>query len=732
MKHRTLASLLLGWLLSGQVMASPMLYADYLNALDAPVSADVQQYVADGAQPERVMNIVLKQRERVDEDTLAVFIANLDAMTQSSDYQKYQKTLHQMSIQTLMEHGHIKAGIEAIERLSVDEQPAYHLLWVAGLTQMQQKEAAVSVFNNAALSRYDERPDDYLDLAQEMVVNHGVASDALRLPAGGETALAQKLVDFYDDNGIYGLSYHERERLLRWEPDAKVQQALRQRLVMFAQEHDLVQFEVEMMEEYLSEASIFPITDSDFVTLNAYSDTMVRYHADPRNPLRKTPETIEVLLAAQKLAGEQDAHSHLNYLKNRTYLYQQTRPEFYYTDVVELGVLTQERARIAGVYEATLPVERRRALLEGYFSIEPAQADADVFMATEYASLIAQCDEQVPALVRLMKAHQWVQASDVPAAYACFEGTDWDAMAPVFTPEVYAGLQSEQAQVAYAHAKQQGDELQVLTLAKESADSTLHLDAMLFAVTSAVITESRLSELDQLRTELALTPEQQLTVDGAMEAQLRSGDDTVALMTFLARTPKAHALELAYWSMDNDDTPAALTYAVMRLEQPDALSAYDEVKLVRYLDSVYETLSDAEQIRLSALPQASVRAMLALQAQETTLTQAFASSELSLPQAVQAALGEYQQWNTTLTASFSEANYTAQIWLLSQMERQFADYLSALAQDSDEAFGPVLLEQAAQHQQLSEQYLTQLLSLKVDGVFDLRVWMASAALMEEA
>ncbi|MCG9702271.1 hypothetical protein L1D19_19540 [Vibrio natriegens] len=719
------------FLFCGQMHAEPVLYADYLEALNAPISTEVQEYARQGMPTERVMNLVFRQSQKTDDETAAILLENATMLMAHPDYQRYLPMLRQVRIQALFVSGQLAQGIEDIQALPQQEQPPYCLLLAAAYLQLGQFEQAQRVFNTMTEAVFERDRERSLYLAQDMVVNYGISSDTLDLPGDGDEALTQNLADYYDDSGVFDRAYAQRKRLLDWMPKTLEQQPHRQTLTAYAHEHDLVPEEVAMMEAYLLSAVQDGILIGDIEIVNDYTDKQVVYYADPRNKHHREPEQIEPLLAAQRLAGQSSNVSQQAYLEHRLFLYQKTRPAFYYTDVIELAQLTEQSSLLTEAYQSTLPDATRQALLEGYFALPSPESDSNaLFMAKEYVPFIEQCDADMPALIRALKGHELAQASDIEQAQVCYDGLTLTTL-PI-DAEMLSGLQQEQTRVSYAYLKSVGDEEQALMIAQGSSDETLRFDAALFAVESQPLTPERVADLLALQTSLALTPEQNAQFEDTIATSLRDTDELDTLMTVLKRSPEAHAMELASLAMTQDEAPASVDYLLMRMAQTEPLAAYDEVKAIRYLDGQYAQLDAQTQQRVAHLPQPSVQTMLTYHQIETQLAQAFPETDAPVTEAVSASLNEYNRLKTLLSPVPAEPNYTAQLWLLSELDRQFAEHLSALTEQADDNVAQVLMTQVTQLSQQSEQSLRQLLSLKVEGVTDLRVLAAAMRLKEES
>ncbi|MGF1803968.1 hypothetical protein L4C31_01810 [Aliivibrio sifiae] len=718
MSNKLLLSLTLGVLLSGNVHSAPMLYADYLQALNAPVSSKIQDYVTQKTQPDRVINIMLSQSQKVDSDTASLFLDSVALLMVHPDYHQYLPTLRQMRIQILMLNGRIKEGIQNIENLDSKEQDRYRLLWVNSLLWTEQKELAVKVFNDVNRETYQQHKDEYINTGVDMTLNHGVLSQRFQLPEEGNNAIAQQLITTYDNMGAYDKALAERERVLMWTSDLVAQQHQRTSLVTFAKTHELIHKELLMMTTYLTiAAQKGEQFYGDVDTVHEYTNALVLYHLDPRNTERDSAWN-DTLLDAEKLTGQFDSNSRRAYLKNRILLYQDTRPDFFYLDLVELATVEQDRRLLSKAYLSTLSLPIRHELLEGYFSLPVVSDEKEIVMADAYAGLIEQCEDQTPMLVRALKGHQLLQTSSI-LAYQCFEPIIWSSLS--LSPQMQVSLQKEQEQVSYMEMKARGSESQMLSIAQGSHNSDMRLDAALFAVERQPLTASRLSELGTITEGLTLTSEQQKTVDNAIIDTLRQQGDMELLLSRLKLNPSANAMELAFGAMDQDATSEAVHYLVMRFAQPEPLSTYEEVKSVRYLDSVFSSLSLYEQGAVRSLSQDSVQTMLVLQNIESQLPGAFKENGLSTMDAVKRALTEFNQLKASLSKSVAEPNYTAQLWLTSVLNRRLAQFLVEQSTQADGRLQPILMKQSIQLKSQSDALLHQLLDLKLEGVTDVRI-----------
>ncbi|EHK2924759.1 hypothetical protein J7Y46_004648 [Vibrio parahaemolyticus] len=717
-------------LLCGQAQSKTVLYADYLEALNGPISAVVQEYARQGMPTERVMNLLFSQSQKADADTALILLDNVTMLMAHPDYRSYLPMLKQVRIQALFVSGQLTQGIAEIRALSPQEQAPYCLLLTAAYLQLGQFEQAQRVLNSMTDGVFEQDRERSLYLAQDMVVNYGMSSEMLHLPKDGDKALTQSLANFYDNNGVFDRAYVQRKRLLEWMPKALEQQPHRRTLASYAHEHDLVPEEVAMMEAYLLSAVQDGILIGDIDTINEYTDKLVVYYADPRNKNHREPKQIESLLAAQRIAGQSSKISQQAYLEHRIFIYQKVRPEFYYTDVVELARLTEQTSLLTDTYQPSLPEATRRALLENYFALSSSETDRNVlFMTKEYVPFVEQCDVDMPALTRALKGHEFVEASDIEQAQTCYDGLVLASL-PI-DADMLNGLQQEQERVSYTYLKSIGDEEKALEIAQSSRDEDLRFDAALFAVESLPLTPARVDELLALQTRLALTPEQNAQLEDAIAASLRGSGEFNTLITVLKRNPEAHAMELASLSMVQDDESASVDYLLMSMAQSEPLTPYNEVKAIRYLDSRYAHLDKKTQQRIAHLPQPSVHTMLAYHQVEEKLSQAFPETNAPITEAVSASLDEYNRLKALLSPVPAEPNYTAQLWLLSELDRHFAKHLSALAKQADDNVAQVLMTQVTQLSQQSEQSLRQLLNLKVEGVADSRIMLAVMRLKEE-
>ncbi|TON18642.1 hypothetical protein CGH62_25820, partial [Vibrio parahaemolyticus] len=190
-------------LLCGQVHAEPVLYADYLEALNAPISTDVQEYARQGMPTERVMNLVFRQSQQADAESAAILFDNVTMLMAHPDYQTYLPILRQVRIQARFVSGQLAQGIDDIQALPQQEQPPYCLLLAAAYLQLGQFEQAQLVLNTMTDEVFEQDRERSLYLAQDMVVNYGISSDTLHLPSDGDEALTQNLADYYDDSGVF-------------------------------------------------------------------------------------------------------------------------------------------------------------------------------------------------------------------------------------------------------------------------------------------------------------------------------------------------------------------------------------------------------------------------------------------------------------------------------------------------------------------------------------------------
>ncbi|WP_409590274.1 hypothetical protein, partial [Vibrio jasicida] len=716
MNKTILTTVILGGLLSGGVQGAPLLYTDYIAALEAPVSNELQQYVRDGAAPERVMNILLKQSQKVTLDSSLVFLDNVNFLLSESDYAPYQSTLHQMNIQTRMLNGDVEAGVAAIARLPSSEQSSYRLLWVSGLLQLNRTSQAVEVFNALSSEEFRHNKEQALNVAQEMVINHGVASDSLHFPEQGDDAFALLLANVYERNGLYAKSLDERFRRLSFIAEPSAQQVYRQTLVAFAKEHDLVRDERQLMEAYLVAAVAGEGVVGEKNYVNDYSHLLVQYYFDERNKAQQSLWSDE-WLEAQRRLSETDGVTQKAYLENRIYRNNAARPAAFYTDVVALGMLTQERSTIVNKYSASLSPSVQQTLLEGVFALPLKSDNTTLAMADAYANLIEQCDETVPMEVRALKGHQFVSHDELDLAQQCFSSVVWERVA--LSDNMISSLSLEQNQVDYMAMKQSGHSTAMVAMAQQG-DAAMRLDAALFAVEVEPLTSERLNVLGEVGVVLALTDTQQKDMNARINERLRQEGPSELLLSRLEQAPKENALALAYWFMSQDQDKEAIDYLLIRLEQPEPLADADEIKVVRYLDSVFSSLSQETQQRVRQVSNHSVQVMLQLQAQEASLASAFSIKEADMMVAIGQALAQYNQQRASL-ASAPAANASAQLWLLGQLEWQLGQFLNQQMAKAPDALKSVLNEQVKQREAQARYYVRQVIEQRVEGVMDTRV-----------
>ncbi|MFA0000192.1 hypothetical protein [Vibrio sp. 10N.261.46.A3] len=718
--NKTVLSLMaLGVGLSNSVQCSPLLYTDYITALEAPVSHTLQQYALDGTDPDRVMNILLKQSERITAETSGIFLDNVSFLLSQKSYSPYMPTLRQLNIQTLLLNGEVAKGVLEITNLSPQEQDDYRLLWVMGLIYLDQTSKAVAVFNQLSSESYRESPAKALNLAQYMVVQHGVPSQALRLPSDGNESLALQLADFYEVHSLYAKSLSEQARRLSMLPTLVDQQAYRQSLVRFAREHDLVKDERILMEKYLKVAITKPVhVIGDEDVINEYSQLLVHYYFDTQNHNGQR-QWSDGLLEAQRRFGKTNSKTQQKYLENRIYRYDEERPAFFYLDVVSLATLTQQRSLIASVFTSSLPKATQQKLLAGYFSIPADLDDVSLAFASNYAELTKGCDIALPAIVRAFKGHQLTKNKKYAQAQECFSTVVWSQTE--LPEQVLSLLQKEQRQVEYVVMKDKGDESAMMAIAREGPED-MRLDAAMFAVNSQPMSFARLDYLADMGG-LALTPEQQNMIDAKIDERLRQSDQMELLIPRLKQNPERHSLELAYWSMFQDEPENAVGYILMRLAQPSPLAPADDIRIVRYLDSVYPLLSKEARQQVHQLSHEGIQRMVQLRAIEVTIENAFDLEVSDTVVAVQQALAIYNQLKAKLSSA-PVSNATAQLWILGKLEDKFRQFLLLHAAQAPDALKPVMREQAAQRDLQYKRYVHQILDQKIEGVMDVRVFYA--------
>jgi len=716
MSKAIVTSVILGGLLSGVAQGAPLLYTDYIAALEAPVSNELQQYVRDGASPERVMNILLKQSQKITLDSSSTFLDNVHFLLSESDYAPYQSALHQMSIQTLMLNGDVEAGVKGIASLPPSEREPYRLLWAAGLLQLSRTSQAVDVFNALLPKTYQSNKTQALNIAQDMVVKYGVPSDSLRFPEGGDDKFALQLANFYERYGLYAKSLEERIRRLSFTDELSAQQTYRQALVAFAKEHDLVRDERQLMEAYLVAAVAGEGVVGDVDYVNEYSHLLVQYYFDERNQTQQS-QWSDNWLEAQRRLGETDTVTQKAYLENRIYRNNAARPAAFYTDVVALGMLTQERSMMVNEYSASLSSSIQQVLLEGFFALPLESDNTTLAMADAYANFIEQCDETEPMEVRALKGHQFVGHGAFDLAQRCFSSVVWGQVS--LPDSMIAPLSQEQNQVDYMAMKQSGNSEAMIAMAQQG-DASMRLDAARFAVDAEPLTSKRLAVLAEIGVILTLTDAQQKDMNARVNERLRQEGQLELLFPRLEQVPEENALTLAYWFMSQDQNEKATEYLLMRLALPESLSDSDEIKVVRYLDSVFSSLPQETRQRILQVSNQRVQRMLQLQAQEASLASAFHIEDPDMITVIGRALAQYNQLRASLTSA-PAANASAQLWLLGQLEWQLGLFLNQQMAKAPDTLKPVLNEQVKQREAQARHYVHQVVEQRIDGVMDSRV-----------
>ncbi|MFV0486456.1 MAG: hypothetical protein ACK5NL_04650 [Vibrio fluvialis] len=741
MKIRPLLVTTMSVLFCYSVNAAPMLYSDYLYELEAPVSDRIQKFAMDGTKPERIVNILLKQSKKVSIDTVDIFLHNIDYVQHLAEYKPYIPLLESARIQAYFLSGNILRGIDTIKAQPAENQNEYGLLLAAAYLQIDQKDDALDSFNRSSSDYFEKDKERYLLLAKDMILNYGISSESIELPNLGKQLLTKDLATTYTDSGAFDRALVERRRLLDATTNVLERQLQRQSLAAFAKKHDLVRDEVSMMDDYLLSASNDgkgKIVVGDKDVINTYTNDLITYYSDARNKHKREVQDIVPLLKAQQAVGESNEATHILYLENILSLYDKARPESYYRESVELAALTKDASRVVDVYKHSLPGSTRKHLLSGYFSIVKSDPDKNkLFMAKEYLPFIKQCDAKAPALVRALKGHELAQTSDINNAYHCFASVDFSEFkASELSPEFISGLVQEREHVSYVYMKQTSQMPEVYAIAKKSDDIDIRFDAALTAIDSQSLDAARVSELFALQKELRLTQKQQSQLNEHIVDLVRKGNDRKLLFSLLKRAPERHALELAYISMDFDNSVDSVKYLLMYFNQQtsrQALSKGEEIKVVRYLDSVVPRLSSNMQRQLEQIHQPYIQQMLAYRKIDVQMANAFKAPAADLPimDAISQGLNEYNEFKNKLSPIPEEPNYTAQLWLLSELDRKFSDYLTELADGADENIVTVLNTQISGLRQQSEQNLKQLLSLKVEGVTDYRVLSGMLMLKQE-
>jgi hypothetical protein len=156
------------------------------------------------------------------------------------------------------------------------------------------------------------------------------------------------------------------------------------------------------------------------------------------------------------------------------------------------------------------------------------------------------------------------------------------------------------------------------------------------------------------------------------------------------------------------------------LAQPTPLTQADDIRVVRYLDSVYPSLSQEVQQQVRQVSNEGVQTMVQLRTDEATLDSAFDVEASDTMVAVQQALATYNQLKAKLSSA-PVANASAQLWLLGQLEGRFGQFLTLQAAQAPDALKPVLREQASQREAQAQRYVRQVVAQKVEGVMDVRV-----------
>ncbi|HFK4418713.1 TPA: hypothetical protein ACGTRQ_003800 [Vibrio parahaemolyticus] len=710
--------------------AASLFYTDYVNALTAPAKPDHELFVDSQVDKIRLVNILFSQSQNVSRETIDAFVENVDVLLSRTDMTPWHSELQKAKVNALMMTGRYQEAIESIDALSHQEQVPFGLLQTLAFWQLGDLEHALLSFNHTEVCHEELR--QCLTLAQDLVINAGIKSDQIHLPDDGDKRLVNNLTVFYVENKAYEKAYNEQLRTVDWEDDLIAKQQRRSELVGFAVKYDLIAKEIATMKSYLEHNDELPQIPAEFnANVNRFTNKLVRYYSDPRNPEHQEPQQVEPLLASQKRLSRTDDETRIAYLENRIYLYRKAHHGSFYDDINELAILTQDKSLIASVYNKSLPNSSRQKLLDTYFAIALPYKD-DVFMAQQTLPFVSSCSSQTPLLIRALKGHEWVQKSELERAYDCFGELGVEQLP--LSPDLKQTLNTEKQQVAYVHAKQQGDTTQALALAKTSNDAKMKYDALLLLLESKdTLSEADIKHLDTLRTEFSLTAAQNDHVDSEILLQLRKQNDRQLLMAYLKRAPERNALELAYLFIDDDALGEAFHYIELRVQQASPLNDYDNVKIVRYLDTYYPYLSDQQRHRLRIVQNSALSTLSQLHDIQHEIAQSFKVDEqMPLLDAVQATLTEYSRLDTQLATSVTEPNYTVQLWLQAELSLKLEQVFSQLAQNAPVEMAQVLNSKINELHAQRQDKLRHILSLKIEGITDGRIVEALQALQEKA
>ncbi len=716
-----------GIALSSSSQAS-LFYTDYVDALAAPAKANHKLFADTQVDKSRLVNIVLSQSQKASRETIDAFVENVDILLSRADMAPWHSELQKAKVNALMMTGRYQEAIESVDALPPQGRTQYGLLQTLAFWQLGDLGHALNTFNRSEVCR-EEQPQ-CLMLAQDLVINAGIKSKQIHLPNDGDKRLVDNLTAFYVENKAYEKAYTEQLRTVEWEDNLIAKQQRRSELVDFTVKYDLIAKEISTMTSYLEHnGELTSIPASFNANINSFTKKLVRFYSDPRNPEHLEPQQVEPLLTSQKRLSETDESTRIAYLENRVYLYRTAHQSSFFNDVNELATLTHDKSLIASVYSKSLSNDNKQALLNTYFTIESPYKD-DVFMAQQKLPFVSSCSSE-PSLVRALKGHEWVQASNLERAYECLGELSIEQLP--LSSDLKQTLATEKQQVAYVNAKQSGNTTQALALAKTSNDAEMKYDALLFLLASKdTLSAQDIEQFDALRTEFSLTAKQNDHVDSEILLRLRKQNDPQLLMAYLKRSPEKNALELAYLFMENDAFDEAFRYLELRIQQATPLNDYDSVKIVRYLDTYYAYLSEQQRNSLRVVQNSTLKTLSQLHDIQDEMKQGFIVDEQApLLDAVQAALNEYNRFDAQLSVTVTEPNYTAQLWLQTELTQMLEQTLSQLAQNAPDDMARVLDGKINELHSQRQDKLKQILSLKVEGITDGRIVEALQALREK-
>lgn len=712
--------------------SSLFFYSDYQDIMMGKVKPNINLFKRTDVDKKRLINIIqMLESKSKKPDDLLMFI---DSMIAQPRFLDSSSLLERSKVNVLMSSGRYQVALEYMN--SHPSTKFSKNLSVIALIEMNRIDEAVNAFNNIPPSYYNKRTTaPLLSLGRTLILDFDVLRTRLLLSKVNQITLSHQLIDFYTKNKFYSLIYTEYMFLSRY---AKTVEELRINLVSmceFAHENKMTNLEIDAMTRYLKTFNKNKfILENDVSRVNNYTNTVVLYRVDERNENRSKKHLPPSLLLAQSQAARIDHNTEKMYLKNRLLVssYNNNKDDSYFLDVVKLAKLTKNKLLIIANFDNKKQSSKiQLLLLDAYLSIKPpsdkngntiSQNANDAYMAKAYLPFIIKCDATKAPIVNLFKGNEFVKNKQINKAYLCFSLSNLDDVS--LSEKSKSVFEKEILQVNYLHLKNSHKPMLAFDLAMRTGKAEMIADATRYLL-NAERTIIPIARVDDALASGKLSNEQYDAINNLLLVKLRKTADTKALKKRLLASPLNHAFELAWLYLDNDEHKKVFTYLMRGLEQNEKSDEYTKIKIFRYLDSQYLTLSIQEIQRVKGLTSRypSINKMLMLHQIEGVMKNDFNTiNSGNIINQVTTYLTIYKERMNSLRGNVEKANYTAQYALQIKTMKKFTEALITLSMKTKREDIRYLLEKQIQQVKQKELLLYKtLMSMKIEGVYDRRI-----------